>query len=261
MLLSVRRAPCAPRRQRQEAPTIREANVRRSGKAGDREDGAFPAVSRAAPAPALQTRRADHRRRSHRRPWWTTVRRLAWPAQPARTQMRNRAPKRSRRSSRRMLAQERPRRRSARAPCRSAWRGRTAEVPSAWPFGSSCRSPVPFYCSAARNLAPAPASKLRTMSRLLSIVLLATLLGGLASAPALDAGEGPVLSSQAAGNAGAPMAAMGCGACAAMGACIACGPAPAAGLATSWLPPAPPPLHLFGQPRPPEAAPPRRFFI
>lgn len=129
-------------------------------------------------------------------------------------------------------------------------------------LGSCCRSPVPLYCGAVRNLAPAAASKLWTMSRLLSIVMLVLLLGGLASAPALNAGEGPVPSSQAAGYAGAPiMAAMDCGACAAMGACIACGPAPATGPATSWLPPALPPLHFSGQPRPPEAAPPRRFFI
>jgi hypothetical protein len=101
------------------------------------------------------------------------------------------------------------------------------------------------------------------MTRLLSIALLASLLGlAAAGTPGPTAQGGPaVVLSAASGDSGGPMAGTGCGACAAMGACIASAPAQSAGIETSRLPLVQPACELSDQLRAPETAPPKRSSI
>lgn len=98
-----------------------------------------------------------------------------------------------------------------------------------------------------------------TMSRLLSIVVLASLLAGFAGAPVSHAADlAPiVVVSQPGGHSGGPMTAMDCGACCSMGACIASPAASAAGVHGDGLPPRQPSLELFGRISAPETAPPK----
>jgi hypothetical protein len=102
------------------------------------------------------------------------------------------------------------------------------------------------------------------MTRLLSIVLLASFVAGSAAAgaPGLPAGGSQaVLLSQGSGDSDGPMAGTGCDACAAMGACIATGPVQAAGIEISRLQPLQPSSQLSDQVRAPETAPPKRSSI
>lgn len=97
------------------------------------------------------------------------------------------------------------------------------------------------------------------MTRLLSILLLASLLGGFAArgipAPHAQSSQAP-MSSQTGGDSDGPMAA-DCVACAAMGACIASGPAQSAGPGISQLPPTQPSSRLSDQTCAPDTAPPK----
>lgn len=99
-----------------------------------------------------------------------------------------------------------------------------------------------------------------TMARLLSIVLLASLIAGFAS-PGTPEARGAtmqaVVSGEPGSSSGGSMAAMECGACAGMGACIASGPRQSAGPAISQLPPRQSSLRSSNQVWAPDAAPPK----
>jgi hypothetical protein len=102
------------------------------------------------------------------------------------------------------------------------------------------------------------------MTRLLSIVLLASLLAGSAAAgaPGLHAGGSQtVLLTQGSADSDGPMAGTRCGACPATGACISSGSAYAAGVEVSRLSPLQPSSELSDLVRAPEAAPPKRFSV
>jgi hypothetical protein len=101
------------------------------------------------------------------------------------------------------------------------------------------------------------------MTRLLSIALLASILGLAVPGAAGPNAEGwkAVASSQASGDSGEPMAGTGCGACAAMGACIAPSGAQCDGIEVSRLPAEYLPSLLSDQLRAPETAPPKRSCI
>lgn len=102
------------------------------------------------------------------------------------------------------------------------------------------------------------------MTRLLTILLLASFVAGLAKAgePELHgAGSQAVMLSQASGDPDGPMTAMDCGVCAAMGACISSGPAPCAEPSISRLPLGQPSPQLSDQACAPDTAPPKRSSI
>ena len=97
------------------------------------------------------------------------------------------------------------------------------------------------------------------MRTLLALVLVASLLAGLAGGPGVSqaADSQAAVASQAGGHSGGPMTAMDCGACWAMGACIASPPAQHAGPAASGLPLRQPSHEISGRICAPETAPPR----
>lgn len=98
------------------------------------------------------------------------------------------------------------------------------------------------------------------MVRLLSIVLLASLLAAFVSAGTsatrAESSPGAALS-QTRGNPGGSMAAMGCGACVAMGACIASAAPQSAGPAVAELPPRQSLFRRSNQACAPDTAPPK----
>lgn len=99
------------------------------------------------------------------------------------------------------------------------------------------------------------------MVRLLSIVLLASLLAGFASAgtpaPHAESAPGVVLSETSGNHPSGPMVAMDCGACAAMGACIDSASPQSAGPAVAQLPPRQSLFRPSNQACAPDTAPPK----
>lgn len=99
------------------------------------------------------------------------------------------------------------------------------------------------------------------MTRLFSVLLLASLIAGFAAAgtpaPHAERAQAVVLSETSGNHPGGPMADMECGACAAMGACIASGPSQSAGPVVSGLPPRQSPFRSSNQAWAPDTAPPK----
>jgi len=101
----------------------------------------------------------------------------------------------------------------------------------------------------------------KNMTRLLSILVLVSLLAGFAAggAPSAHAaGAQAVALSQGGGASGGSMAG-GCSACPMMGACVAPGSAQSELPSASWLQSPQPSSHLADQTRAPDTAPPKRF--